>query len=492
MSNERRTIGGPNPLVRYLVDYSDPQEISDALRWNPLQAVNVRELSFLKREEYLVGDKDPLTPTVDCLKAAITIRSMVLHSLRLRDPATAAGRMLRADLMDAALSGQDFLKVAPAPGACILVVDGITGVAKTVTVKHAGRILGPQAIRHGREDAASWVTASQLNYIIAAMSHDGSRGGFITNILLPIDRVLGTDHAVSLPRKHRTIEKLCGALIALLHSLYVGFLGIDEIQLLNLVESEHPELMQMLLLSIMNSGIPIGLIGNPLGFTWLDTYAQIISRVVERSPIRLHPAGAIPGVEDEWETISSGVRSFYVLPDPPLREEECSDRLKARSGGNQKFALTLWCNAQRDAQYRGRSCINPGDIDRAADDSSFKLARPICDGFANKDPILLMPWRGTDIPVDDYAAAWGVPLPKAKDQDEEPSVPASTTGGKSSTRRKKITSAASQLKAKETREAKKQAARAALQASLPPSDMRIEGLKQHGLASFDTLTEKKS
>jgi hypothetical protein len=327
---------------------------------------------------------------------------------------------------------------------------------------------------------------------MAPMSHDGSRGGLITNILLSIDRELKTDYAISLPRKYRTIEKLCGALIALLHSLYLGLLVIDEIQLLNLVKSEQAELMHMLLLSIMNSGLPTVLIGNPLGFSWLGTYSQIISRIAERQPIRLHPAGAIPGAKDEWETIARGVLGFYVLPDPPLRLAECSDRLKARSGGIQKFALALWCNAQRDAQYRGKGCIDPGCIDRAYSDSSFNMARPICDGFARKDPILLMPWRSTDIPVDEYASAWDKPLPQLKDQEHTPSVPANITDGKVPTRRARPKSAASRLKAKETREANKRAARAALQESLPPSDMRMDGLKQHALASFDALKGKKS
>ncbi len=480
----------PNPLTRYLPTFETIEEISEALRFNPLEGLDIRSLTIIQRHELLIAEKTPLHPSQQSLKTAMTIINMHRHSLRMRNPTVPQGRRLVNDALTKGLAGGDFIKQAPAPGACLLVIKGITGTSKSVTVKHTLRLLGEQVIRHSEEPAALWKTATQLSYLFVGMSHDGSRGGLLNAILLGIDESLGTSHATDLPKKYKTLDRLAGAVISKLHSLYLGVLIIDEIQLLNLVHSEHAEKVHLFLLNLANSGIPLVLIGNPLGFTWLPTYTQNLTRSLERPQAFFHPHGAVGEDDDDWDTVYQGIRAYYLLDDPPTDEAGCSALLKRRSGGIPRIGLTLWSTAQLNVLLDGGTQVTPEDIEHVYRDEGFDDIRPLCDGFANRDPLLLLQWSKTDIPVEYYARIWRKSIPKPDIEDAPPVDAGFTTRASEGTpppRARKQKSAAAKLKAQDTRERNKQAERDVLRDTLPAEDMRMEGSKMHAMASLAEL-----
>lgn len=485
----------PNPLTRHLPTFKTIDEIGEALRFNPLEGLDISSLSIIEKHELLIAEKNPLHPSQQSLKTAMTIINMQRHSLRMRNPTLPRGRRLVNDAVMKALEDGEFIKLPPAPGACLLVIKGVTGTAKSVTVKHTLRLLGDQVIRHAEEPAALWKMATQLSYLYVGMSHDGSRGGLLNAILLAIDESLGTSFAIDLPKKFKTLDRLAGAVISKLHSLYLGVLIIDEIQLLNLVHSEHAEKMHLFLLNLANSGIPLVLIGNPFGFSWLPAYTQNLTRSLERQQAFFHPHGAVgeDDDDDEWDVVYEGIRAYYLLDDPPSDEEECSTILKKRSGGIPRLGLSLWSMAQLNVLLDGGTQVTPEDIEHVYLDEGFDDIRPLVDGFANRDPLVLMQWSNTDIPVQYYSRIWQKPVPESNEEDtaavEAGSAPVvDKSGAPSKSRREK--SAAAKLKAQETRERNKQLQRDALKDRLPPEDMRIEGCKMHALASLAELMNK--
>ncbi len=483
----------PNPLTRYLPTFETIEEISEALRFNPLEGLDISSLSIIERHELLIAEKNPLHPSQQSLKTSMTIINMHRHSLRMRNPTVPQGRRLVNDALTKGLEDGNFIKQPPAPGACLLVIKGITGTSKSVTVKHTLRLLGDQVIRHSEEPAALWKAATQISYLYVGMSHDGSRGGLLNAILLEVDRILGTSFATDLPKKYRTLDRLAGAVISKLHSLYLGVLIIDEIQLLNLVHSEHAEKMHLFLLNLANSGIPLVLIGNPLGFTWLLTYTQNLTRSLERQQAFFHPHGAVGEDDDDWDMVYQGIRAYYLLDDPPSDEEGCSATLKRRSGGIPRLGLSLWSMAQLNVLLDGGRQVTPEDIEQVYRDENFDDIRALCDGFANRDPLLLLQWSKTDIPVEYYARIWRKSIPKSEIEDGpsvdvESSAPADKDRLPPKPRKEK--SAAAKLKAQETRERNKQAERDALGDKLPAEDMRIEGCKMHAMASLAELMKR--
>jgi hypothetical protein len=485
-----------NVLTRHLKDWRTVDEISEALRTDPLAGLKLAELSLMERHELLIAEKTPLLPTIQSLRVAMAMVAMHRNSLRIRNPALATGRRFVSESIEAAKSGFNFLSVPPAPGAFIQIVKGITGTAKTVTVKHTLRsLIGTQVIHHAEQPAALFKSAEQLSWLFVGMSHDGSRGGLLSGILLAVDAQLGTTYAVELPRSYKSVERLSGAVIALLHSLYLGILVIDEIQLLNLVDAPHAQLMQLFILSLANSGIPVVLVGNPFGFSWLPVFSQNLSRGIERPQVMFHPAGAVgePN-DDEWESIFTGIHMYYLLEQPVRNPLRFSALLKMRSGGIPRVALALWCSGQIEALTDGRVTLELDDIEAVYRSESFADMRMLCDGFANRDPTLLMRWRDADIPVDFYAAAWGKPLgADAATQVRSVGVTVNSAAPTDSAKKPKESrarSAAAALKAAQTRQKTKQEAREKLLQSLPSGDMRLDGMKRHALDSLDELMKE--
>lgn len=477
-----------NPLTRHLPKYETLAELANVLMCNPLRGLDVKMLSVPERMQLLQGDKQPLTPTMTSLKAAGTILAMHRAFLALRNPTLSDGRRMVDGALANGLSGQDYLHMPAVPGSCLLLIKGITGTAKTVAVKRTLIGLGPQVIHHGEEPSALWKSAVQVTWLFVPMSHDGSRGGLLNSILLALDTQLGTDHAASLPRQHKSVERLVGAVIALLHSVYLGALVIDEIQVMNLVRSEQASKMQLFLLSLSNSGIPLVLVGNPGGFSWINEFSQTLSRSVEREEIFFHPSGAVgPPEDDDWNDVFEGIRNYYLLDDPPREIGRCSLVLRRCSGGIARVALALWTGAQLNVLLDGGGQLTAEDIEDRYRAESFDVIRPLCDGFANRDPILLERFAA-DVPVDYYARVWQksiAPAGAAIDHQRQMTLP-----GKSTERvpaSKTGRTAAASFAGSETRRKSQQKRREQLVETLAPEDMRIDGLKRHSLASLDAL-----
>jgi len=481
--SEQSWFNRPNPLLTEVPRYTCLDEITRKLAHDPLANIDLDGLSVVDRNDLLVCKKKPLLPTTLSLKTALSIIGMHRSSYGLRNPTLASGRRRVSFAIDLAM--QDQFTMPPDAGACVLVVKGITGTAKTVTVERTLDLLGNQVIYHGAVEAALWKQAVQLNYLYTGMSHDGSRGGFLNNILIGVDQALGTTYSIDLPKKYKSVERLVGRTIALLHTLYLGVLVVDEIQLENLVLSEHAPKMQLLLLNVINSGIPVVLVGNPYGFAWLSALSQDASRMVEREQAFFHPCGSTDDDNEDWDTVFEGIRRYYLLAEAPRDVQECRIVLKRVSGGIPRVALSIWSITQRRALLDGRQSICASELEATYQTNTFDDIRDVCDGFAQRDPIKLMRWRDQDIPVDYYARLWGVGLPAA--EDEEPAV--NRTAPPTSKPRVKPTrgQAPARLKAQKTRERKKQAARDQLAQTLSNEDMRMEGLKNHALASLSAL-----
>lgn len=79
----------PNILTRHLKDWKNIDEISEAIRFNPLEGLLISELSIIERHELLIAEKTPLLPTTLSLRVAMAMVAMHRNSLRVRNPALA-------------------------------------------------------------------------------------------------------------------------------------------------------------------------------------------------------------------------------------------------------------------------------------------------------------------------------------------------------------------------------------------------------------------
>ena len=93
------------------------------------------------------------------------------------------------------------------------------------------------------------------------------------------------------------IEKLAIEVGIILVQHAVGVLIIEEIQARNFSMSPNREEMLLFILRVLNFGVPVVLVGNPLGFVGLDEFSQDINRLTENEPIHLMPADI---ADTEW------------------------------------------------------------------------------------------------------------------------------------------------------------------------------------------------
>jgi hypothetical protein len=478
-----------NPLLTHIPEFKELSEILDAIAFNPLAELKVNELSFIERDTLLTGEKVPFEPTMQSAKTVMTCYGMLKASLRARNPTLAQNQSYYWEVLRCANQGFTTIPSAPTPGLSIYVIKGITGTGKSVTLARLCALL-PQVVQHGKIESAGWSSMRQLVYLNVFVSHDGSRRGFLHAILLEMDKALGTNYAIDIPKRNRTVETLAIAVIGRLIAHYCGIIFVDEAQLRNLVESGQADLMQMFLLLIMNSGIPLVISGNERAFDWV-TYSQDHSRLNQIPSSHFAPVGAIKNsnAEAEWAAIYAGISSYYVLKNHVTNSKLCSETLWRCSGGIARLALTLWCTAQRQALFNGEESIDSNDIQIAYESGDYSKLRPLADGFYFKKPELLSIY--SDVDVEFYTNHWSISSIQSQVPTNSPSQTEISTPF---IKNKKTISGKTKLKGEKTRNKNKENKRVQLKQFMRPDDIRKQGLINYhldGLAEMKTEAEKE-
>lgn len=473
-----------NPLLEKLPIIDSLDQLVKNLTFNPLQGLDVTRLSFLEREQLLVMEKLPINPTTQALRVAITILGMLYGSLKIRNPIRVANRRAIWEILNAAATSSASIPPGNIGNTSVQVLTGITGTGKTALIRRICNLL-PDKIVHSPCEEAGWQRMTQLVYLYVGMAHDGTRGGFLAGILTEVDRVLGTEYRIDLPKKHRTVERLSVATVAVLHAHYTGIIFVDEGQLRNLVETNNAELMQLFLLGLINAGIPLVLIGNPLAFGWIEDFSQDLRRMYERPIEFVHPAGALDSEENGWAQIFLGVSDYYVLPESFSNKDQCSAVLKKCSGGIPGIALSLWCNTQLKALHSGKAFITALDIESYYSSPDFDELRDLASGFANRDIVRLT--RCRDIPVHYYAKAWG----KSMGTESSSSTAVNPVIITSEQKVKRRPSSASRFKREQKRKENREKVRQEVESTLQNLDVRKDGVTQILLAGLAGI-EKNS
>lgn len=473
-----------NPLLERLPAYQNLQDVMTAIAYNPLQNIDISKLTFIEKDALLTGEKVILAPTKKTMMAVMTWYGMLKTGLQNRNPILAENKKRYFESLELDKKLNEFPKY-PTSGISVNVIKGPAGTGKTVTVQRFCATL-PQVIEHGKNDAAGWVYQKQLVYMHINLSHDGSRGGFIYSILLAIDHALGTQYAISIPKKNLTVEKLTAATVARLIAYYTGIIFIDESQLRNLVKSGQAELMQLLLLELINSGIPIVISGNECAFDWLK-YSQDLSRIALTGTSHFYPIGALnePDWKTEWEALCRGIMQFYVLPQPPTSIYDCSIMLLECSGAIARLAIILWSEAQRNCLYHQRQFVTPDDIKEIYLGYSYSQIKPLADGFRYKNANLLSNFP--DVDANFYKQHWQT---KNLDESNQETLAPSKAEESDKSKTKQKRSEQAKFKSQQTAEKNKRTKSIFLKETLAQEDMRIDGLINHNLDQLAALRQE--
>lgn len=485
MTSDEHWFRERNPLLAGLPSFDDLGDFAERLAFHPTAGLDLEKLTIFQRTELLTADKMPLQPTAQSIRVAVKCLGMLRGSLQVRNPVRAENRRRYWDYIMTDDVKKPPLMPSPVSGVSVLVIKGPTGTAKTVTIRRLCNLL-PQVIQHGPHQEAGWFSMPQLVYLFTTLSSDGTRGGFLIQMLMDLDRALGTEYATTLPSKFRTIERLAVAVVVRLVAHHTGIIFIDEGQLRNLMSSDQSVLMQLFLLTLMNSGIPVVLMGNELAFDWVD-YSQDLSRLNTVPTEYFHPVGAIesPDAEDDWNALFDGISRYYVMPTPFGDRKQCSAVLRRCSGGVHRLGLSLWCEAQLEKIFAGGGeSIGPEDILAVYQSRNFDKLRPLADGFALKDASRLTGYDDVDAAF--YERVWAKPA--THKAEKTPTSDESVVKMNKSERGKR--SEQSKLKAEQTRRKNQQKKRDALDSTLSEDDLRKKGLQEFHITGLDELLEQ--
>ena len=288
-----------NPLIKGLPQFLTSEQMAEKLRCRPFADVSWESLPLAQRAILLNQLKLTFCVTEDSLGIALALQSLLWDGLLARDPRLPEHRRMIYEVaeydhkqFETLRWRDDFIGG--------ITIRGITGVGKSAAVNGFLTLL-PQVIKRDRNEEAQWVEFSQLVYLKVPMSADGTRGGFLQNCLLEMDKAMGTDYFKRHQGKQWTVERL---LVNVLHYLSLhrcGLLLIEEAQQKNLAISQFARDFLTFFLRLLNHGIPVVIIGNPMAFTDLDSFSQDQSRFSEYGDFRLDP---IYDFEDEeWRDV---------------------------------------------------------------------------------------------------------------------------------------------------------------------------------------------
>ncbi len=487
-----------NPLIVAIAAALNTDDIESRIRRSPLDAIDdVKALSDEERRNLLDKMQEYLfEPSTITLHLCTRLFRMIKRGYISRDP-----RLLEVRKMSLGISNCGGSKISDLPWldsyAKCMRVDGETGTGKTHEVRNALRII-PNPIVHQESKECGWAHFVQITWLYVSMSHDGSLGGLLLNVLTSIDQTIGTKYSGQPSLSRMSNEKLAVHVGIILRNHAVGVLVFDEIQERNFTGA-HGELAALFFLRLLNFGIPLLLMGNPRGLAALDQFSQDVRRTGSAGSINFEPHD----VRDfDWANcIAPRLWEYYVLPDAMTFSDPEGTILFRYSGGIRDYASRIIVAAQHLALDLGDTALTEEHLEMAYRGSDYlDKDRDMIEGFAQRDPMRLMHFK--DVRVQHFSRKWEdirhAPAEaylhegNARSPVPSPQEPSDLREGAPSkpvrTRHKLEVATAKSMATRRKNEIKK---RAKVRDSCEKDDIRNGGLKDLLIAGLDELREDK-
>lgn len=470
-----------NPFLEPLDSLLSTDNLERRLECWPLKNFNHSSFNLQARHDLLERLQDQLfIPTLSSIDTTTRLYRLIRRGYMSRNPTQAT---YRAQAMSIAqLAGN---KISDLPwnfsSAKGMRISAITGLGKTYEVLRALTLLD-QKIQHGTCQSAGWTHMTQATWLYVAMSHDGSLGGLLLQVLTCLDCAIGTAYAGQRSLTGLSNEKLAVHVGIILNNHGVGVLVIDELQSRNFSGGARGGLAATFFLRLLNFGVPIVLMGNPFGFEALDSFSQDVRRIGSGGSVEMHPLEK--NEFDFKERIAPALWKYNVMPEPSPINDSDGSLLFKYCGGIREFASRIRVCSQRLALDLGDRFVTEDHMEAAFMGPDFDAnERTLIAGFREKDPLLLQNFE--DIPWKAYAKKWNrftaattltAITVLGEEKIEHPRKPAAVVARINSDRRR-----TKKLNADARNEATKE--------RLLPDDMRDEGLKKHLIQAFVNLKE---
>lgn len=368
----------PNPLLEGYgppVTYSD---IGKRLAAFPLSKVDWKAKPPNQREYLLDNPTAHYVPIRTSFDPAMGLQTLVRRALALINPLILNNRV-RVNRIALCETSEQLIRIGHADGAGGL-WDGITGTGRSQLAIRVLKLVVPeQVIDYGPSEACGWTRMRQAVWVYVDQPSNGTRMGLLKRVLSALDKALGTDYSYD-NRRIVNLDALLVEVCAKLATHRVAVLVIDENHEANLADSPWMNEFVLFYQSVMNLGISILLIGNPLAFVNLLAYGQPVRRLMVGGIHHFLPA---PSASEAWwkKDFVPRMRTFSVV-------EECNidsavrDRLEFdNTAGVPGLFPLLNTQAQRIALRRGgtKAVLTEKDITAAAESPFYLEVKRVAD-----------------------------------------------------------------------------------------------------------------
>jgi hypothetical protein len=395
---------GPNPLLDRLPEEILLKDLPGRLMQSPLDSVPWRDVPLTQRYPLVPLLKNHFVATPTAVEIALSIQRTIRMGYLARNP---LNRQQRRKIYKINEFRELDVKTIPwfptyASGTVIV---GITGLGKS-TIAQRILELFPQVIEHGANPEAGWLEMKQIVHLTVPLGGDPSRSGFLLNILAQVDEALGnSDYHARYSKGSYTVEKLMVIVAIVLSNHRCGILVIEEIQKKNFPPGEPRALMLLFFLRLLNIGIPILLIGNPVGFYGFSEFTQDVRRLYSDGYFEMWPADSIDD-QEFFEHFIKGKMEFNLIDSQLIIDEKIKGVILSCTGGVHDYFCTIYSIMHDNAIRSGQTAFTISNIKEVYASSHMKPHRKIIEALNSRDPLRLLDFE--DIPAAEFSLRWGI------------------------------------------------------------------------------------
>lgn len=379
-------------------------EWAEHLESSPLKNVSWQQIPPGHRDALTNMAISHYVPVRTVFNMASGLQKLVRRAYVGTNPLIAAERRRRnAIVLSDSLHGMKAVANLDAGGA---IIKAMTGMGKSRLVSRTLEIIAPQpVIHHGPCAEAGWAKLTQIVYLNVQYSPNGSRGGLLHAILFEVDKALGgqSDYFDQHSRR-MNIDSLMVKVAQILVNHRVALLVIDEKQGQNFADSPWSLQFVIFYLVLMNLGISIVMVGNPLAFVHLEAFSQVRRRFSLGGIQELLPAES--SATDWWaQDFVPQIRKFSLVEKEVPMTPKRMEREFELTGGNPSFYISLWTLAQQEAlrnaavNERSSASLTMNDIEKAAKSPQYAMIREDAQVLGEGEAALKAGHRLLDVPA---------------------------------------------------------------------------------------------
>jgi hypothetical protein len=401
-----------NPLLAKLPPEMSFAEWSEKLLSDPRQTWE-KPYPYPPLESHIDSISDLFVPVRQTIALAVSLYSMLLASLRRRDPRIEANRRRifdRSRDIDWHEIDANFRKLPNfTPKAKGMMLLGPTGVSKTHALNNILSHL-PQVIVHGPNEEYGWHYLKQLVHLRVELPNDARESSLYHHIADAMDRVLGSDYGVQVRVPRMKVPDKQSKVIDWLLLHRCGALILEELQEKQTSPAVLGKEFAGAFLKITNEGIPLVVVGNPLAFEHILDFTQDVGRLTPGGRFEMVPA--FDHTDEAWnEDLVPGIWGWKCFDEKDEIVPNLARVLYERTGGIPKFLSVYRCATLKEAVRSGARRVTQEHMDNAYFSEEMIGLHYIIDAYVTKDKARFDKMR--DQPYAFLNIVWG--RKKAKD-----------------------------------------------------------------------------